>query len=58
MKKIMGPGKGGSVLVHVGTSNGGGEGTTVIVRKYWQLVRTLEQVILLNLWGCFFGGLI
>ena len=33
----MGPGKGGSILVHVGTNNAEREGTT-IVRKYRQLV--------------------
>ena len=32
----MGPGKGGSVLVHVGTNNVEREGTTAIVRKYSQ----------------------
>ena len=36
-------GKGGSVLVHVGTNNVEREGTTAIVRKYRQLVRTLKQ---------------
>ena len=47
----MGSGKSGSVLVHVWTNNVEREGTTAIVRKYRQLVRTqkqtrLEQVIL------------
>ena len=37
------PIKGGSVLVHVGTNNVDREGTTAIVRKYRQLVRTLKQ---------------
>ena len=37
--KIMG----GSILVHVGTNNAEREGTTAIVRKYRQLVRTLKQ---------------
>ena len=51
VKNIVGSGKGGSVLVHVGTNNVESEGTTAIVRKYRQLVRTLiqtrvEQVIL------------
>ena len=36
-------GKGGSVLVHVGTNNIEREGTTAIVRKYRTLVRTLKQ---------------
>ena len=42
-KNIAGSGKGGSVLVHVGTNNVEREGTTAIVRKYRQLVRTLKQ---------------
>ena len=37
---VVGSGKGGSVLVHVGTNN---VGTTAIVRKYRNLVRTLKQ---------------
>ena len=41
VKNIVGSGKGGSVLVHVGTNNVEREGTTAIVRKYRQLVRTL-----------------
>ena len=40
----MGPGKGGSGLVHIGTNNIETEGTTAIVRKYRQLVRTLNQM--------------
>ena len=36
-------GKGGSVLVHVGTNNVEREGITAIVKKYRQLVRTLKQ---------------
>ena len=43
VKNIVGSGKGGSVLVHVGTNNVKREGTTAIVRKYRQLVRTLKQ---------------
>ena len=43
VKNIVGSGKGGSVLVHVGTNNVQREGTTAIVRKYRQLVRTLKQ---------------
>ena len=43
VKNIVGSGKGGSVLVHVGTNNVEREDTTVIVRKYRQLVRTLKQ---------------
>ena len=41
VKNIVG--SGGSVLVHVGTNNVEREGTTAIVRKYRQLVRTLKQ---------------
>ena len=43
VKNIVGLGKGGSVLVHVETNNVEREGTTAIVRKYRQLVRTLKQ---------------
>ena len=43
VKNIVGSGKGGSVLVHVGTNNVEREGTTAIVRKYRQLIRTLKQ---------------
>ena len=39
----MGSGKGGSVLVHVGTNNAEREGSTAMVRKYRKLVRTLKQ---------------
>ena len=39
----MGPGKGGSILAHVGTNDVEKEVTTAIVRNYWQLVRTLKQ---------------
>ena len=45
VKNIEGSGKGGSVLVHVGTNNVEREGTTAIVRKYRQLVRTLKQTL-------------
>ena len=44
VENIVGSGKGGSVLVHVGTNNVETEGTTAIVRKYRQLVRTLKQM--------------
>ena len=43
VENIVVSGKGGSVLVHVGTNNVEREGTTAIVRKYRQLVRTLKQ---------------
>ena len=57
VKNIVGSGKGGSVLVHVGTNNVEREGTTAIVRKCRQLVRTLkqtrvEQVILSGIFTC------
>ena len=39
----MGPGKGGSILVHVGTNNAEWEGKTAIVKTYRQLDRTLKQ---------------
>ena len=43
VENIVGSGKGGSVLVHVGTNNVEREDTTAIVRKYRNLVRTLQQ---------------
>ena len=43
VEQIMGPGKGGSILVHVGTNNAEREDTTVIVKKHRQLVRTLSE---------------
>ena len=43
VENIVGSGKGGFVLVHVGTNNVEREGTTAIVRKYWKLVKTLKQ---------------
>ena len=43
VENIVGSGKGGSVLVHVGKNNVEREGTTAIVRKYRNLVRTLKQ---------------
>ena len=51
-------GKGGSVLIHVGTNNVEREGTTVIVRKYRNLVTTLkqtwvEQVILSGMYNIY-----
>ena len=62
VENIMGWGKGRFVLVHVGTNNVKRVGTTAIVKKYRQLVRTLkqmrvEQVILLRIltligWRC------
>ena len=43
IENIAGSGKGGSALVHVRTNNVEREGTTAIVRKYRNLVRTLKQ---------------
>ena len=43
VENIVGSGKSGSVLAHVGTNNVDREGTTAIVRKYRNLVRTLKQ---------------
>ena len=43
VENIVGLGKDGSVLVHVGTNNVEREGTTAIGRKYRNLVRTLKQ---------------
>ena len=43
VENIVGSCKGGSVLVHVGTTNVEREGTIAIVRKYRNLVRTLKQ---------------
>ena len=43
VQNIVGSGKGGSVLVHVGTNNVETEGTTAIVKKCSNLVRTLNQ---------------
>ena len=43
VENIMGSGKSGSVLVRVGTTNVEMEGTTAIVKKYRNLVRTLKQ---------------
>ena len=44
VENIVDLGKGGSVLVHVGTNNVEREGTTAIVRKYRKLGRTLKQM--------------
>ena len=43
VENIVGSGKGGSVLVHVRRNNLEREGTTAIVGKHRQLVRTLKQ---------------
>ena len=51
VEKIMGRGKGGTILVHIGTNNADKEGTTTIVDKYRKLVKKtkearVEQIIL------------
>ena len=51
VEKIMGRGKGGSLLVHIGTNNADKEGTTAIVDKYRKLLKKMkearvEQIIL------------
>ena len=43
VEKIKGPGRGGSIPVHVGTNNAAKEGTTAIIKKYRQLVRIFNQ---------------
>ena len=43
VQNIMGSGKDGSVLVHLGTKNVEREGTTAIFSKYRQLVITSKQ---------------
>ena len=43
MEKVLPPGKGWSILMHVGTHNAEREGTTAICKKYRQLVKTLKQ---------------
>ena len=51
VEKIMGRGKGGTILVHIGTNNADKEGTTAIVDKYRTLLKKtkearVEQIIL------------
>ena len=51
VEKIMGRGKGGAILVHIGTNNADKEGTTAIVNKYRKLLKKtkearVEQIIL------------
>ena len=42
--QVMGNGYGGSILVHVGTTNAEKEGTTAIIEKYRKLICTLKGV--------------
>ena len=51
VEKIMGRGKGGTILVHIGTNNADKEGSTAIVDKYKKLLKKtkearVEQIIL------------
>ena len=51
VEKIMGRGKGVTILVHIGTNNADKEGTTAIVDKYRKLLKKtkearVEQIIL------------
>ena len=51
VENIMGIGKGGTILVHIGTNNADKEGTTAIVDKYRKLLKKtkearVEQIIL------------
>ena len=43
VKKCVGPGKGGSRFIHVGTNNADRVGTNGIVREYRQLVKRAKQ---------------
>ena len=43
VEKIMGRGKGGTILVHVGTNNADKEGTTAIVDKYRNLLKKKKE---------------
>ena len=43
VEQIMGRGKGGSILVHIGTNNAGKEGTTAIVEKYRNILKKTKQ---------------
>ena len=43
VEKIMGRGKGGFILVHIGTNNADKEGTTAIVEKYRNLLKKTKQ---------------
>ena len=43
VEQIMGRGKGGTILVHIGTNNTDKEGTTAIVDKYRNLLKKTKQ---------------
>ena len=54
VEKIMGRGKGGTILVHVGTNNADKEGTTAIGDKYRNLLKKTKEArvgqIILSVW--------
>ena len=57
VEKIMGRGKGGTILVHIGTNNADKEGTTAIVDKYSKLLKKTKearvgQIILSGILPC------
>ena len=61
VKKIMGRGKGGTILVQVGTNNADKEGTTAIVDKYRNLLKKTKearvgQIILQESYQCLVTG--
>ena len=43
VEKVMGRGKGGTILVHIGTNNAVKEGTTAIVDKYRKLLKKTKE---------------
>ena len=43
VEKIMGRGKGGTIMVHLGTNNADMEGTTAIVDKYSNLLKKTKE---------------
>ena len=43
VEQVMGTGKGGSIIVHVGTNNADREGTTAIVKNYRDLLKRTKQ---------------
>ena len=44
VEKIMGRGKGGTILVHIGTNNADKKGKTAIVDKYRMLLKKMKEV--------------
>ena len=62
VEKIMGRGKGGTILVHIGTNNADKEGTTAIVDKYRKLLNKTKEarVVQITLSGIIpvFGNMI